>query len=340
MGSIGQSASSSLPMLDYRQQFSSQPFTNNSPLPAFSPFGQPSLKVVCGLESQGQTSPSAGRKRSRDEAAVNLEDDDYFQQAATPLSESEEGWEYGEGMTLIRSNGFIVDAGSQTGTWVEEKAQQSLPAIPPDRQGRPILRNHKSQRLDLSATPAIDEERFSNGYAPTSSPTRQSPTRQDPTVDDFTRHLGIGWSRISSDEHMQAAARGWARYIENHFQITEPRILLQSRGLSSYLVEAREGWFLFGEDLKQGRLVATSLERTFEHLRISPPVFDGKEVLVAVAETPKAETPHEVMMDAPHIYAGYLNRRKEYLNSTGTTISGVLGQISNGQVPADDMDVS
>lgn len=341
MGSIGQSAPSSLPVLDFQQQFSSQPFAKDTALRAFAPFGQQSLKIPCGLESQCQIPSAAGRKRSHNEAAANLEDDSYFPQPSTPLAESTEGrWENDERTTLISPSAFIADAGIQTGTWAEEKTEQSLPSASPDRLGRQMLRSRKSQRLDLSATPAIGEQKFSNGRMPSSSPARQSPTRRDPTVDDFTMHLGIGWSRVSSDEDVQAAVRGWTKYLGNHFQITDPKILLQSRGLSSYLVEAREGWFLFGEDLKQGRLVATSLERTFEHLRTSPPVFDGEDVLVAVVETVKAEVLHEAMVDTPHVYAGSMNRRKEYLNSTGATVNGVDGQISNGQAPTDEMDMS
>lgn len=342
MGSIGQSAPSSLPRLDFQQQFSSQPFVEDKALQAFASFGQQSsLKISCGLESQRQITSAAGRKRSHNEAAANLEDDAYFPQAATPLAESTEGrWENDDRTTLIGSSGFIASPGIQTDTWAEEKAEPSLPSASPDRLGRQMLRSRKSQRLDLSATPAMAEQRFSNRGTPSSSPARQSPTRRDPTVDDFTMHLGIGWSRVSSDEDVQAAARGWTKYLGNHFQITDPKILLQSRGLSSYLVEAREGWFLFGEDLKQGRLVATSLERTFEHLRTSPPVFDGEDVLLAVAETVKAEVPHDAMVDAPHVYAGSMNRRKEYLNGTGIAINGVDGQVSNGQAPADEMDMS
>lgn len=334
-----------MPMLDFQQQFSHQSRGNNGDLPALTPFGQPSFNA-CGVQSRLLTPASVGVKRSRDDAAENLEDDDYFHQAATPPAQKEEDWTYGEGMTLVRPNGFIIDPASQTGTWAEEKAEQSRPATPPAA-SRPVMRNHKSQRLDLSATPAIGDDRLSN-YAPSSSPIRQSPTRNDPAVDDYTIHLGIGWSKISADEDMQAAARGWAKYIENHFNVTSPKILLQSRGLSSYLVEAREGWFLFGDDLKQGRLVATTLTRTFEHLRTSPPSFDGEEVLVAVAETPKVELAEEDLMDAPHVYSGSLYRRKEFLN--GTEATGAVGAADahnphnlnlNGQAPVDtEMDMS
>jgi hypothetical protein len=48
-----------------------------------------------------------------------------------------------------------------------------------------------------------------------------------------TVHLDIGWSRISDNEHIQATARGWARYIENHFLVTNPKIRLESLGLKS-----------------------------------------------------------------------------------------------------------
>ena len=232
----------------------------------------------------------AGRKRSRDEAAIE-DENDYFQPASEPEPENEDEWVYGEGMTLIRPNGRFIEASSQTGTWAEEKAEaekaKSRPQTPDDR---PILRSHKSQRLGLTATPAISEGTvlFAKGASNSipSSPPKSATV--EPTVDDFTIHLGIGWSRISEDEHIQAAARGWAKFIENHFPVSNVNIRLQSKGLASYLVEASEGYFLFGEDLKQGRLVSTSLEKTFRNLQSRPPVFDGMETMDAAA-TPKPE---------------------------------------------------
>jgi hypothetical protein len=251
-------------------------------------------------------SSAAGRKRSRDEAADNLEDDSYFPPVAVPIQESEDDWEYGEGMTLIKPNGFIIDASSQTGTWAEEKAEQRQPESPasqrpPVVQDRPNLRNHKSQRLDLTATPVIIEEmNTGDGNVVAASPPKSTGMGLDePTIDAFTIHLGIGWSKISNDEHIQAAARGWARFIENHYPVNSVQMRLQSKGLASYLVESDEGWFLFGEDLKHGRLVSMSLEKTFENLRTSPPTFDGLQVLVATAETPKndLDTKQGITMD-------------------------------------------
>jgi len=235
-------------------------------------------------------SSAAGRKRSRDDAASNLEDD-YFpvqQSTSAPAPpENEDEWEYGEGMTLIKpsGSGYIISAGSQTGTWAEEKADEEIPA-PVATQEKPILRSAKSQRLDFTSTPVIAEEIMSNGTLIT--PLSASPTNGyiEPAVDDFTRHLGIGWSLISADDDIQAAARGWTKFINNHFPVTDAKIRLQSKGLASYLVEANEGYFLFGEDLKQGRLVSTILERTWVNLRGPVPIFDGEGVMEA-GETPK-----------------------------------------------------
>lgn len=263
-----------------------------------SPFGQASSNAASFSLSQTPLS-AAGRKRSRDEAADNLQED----YSSPPVRESEEDWEYGEGMTLIKPNGFIIDASSQTGTWAEEKAEisQSQAQTPPAIQDRPMLRSHKSQRLDLTATPVINEEiSLSNGTVIASSPPKMvSNGMEEPTIDAFTIYLGIGWSRISDGDDIQAAARGWAKFIENHYPVSDVCIRLQSKGLASYLVEAREGWYLFGEDLKEGRLVSTSLERTFENLKTTPPVFDGEEILHPVAETPRAEieVKHEVVMN-------------------------------------------
>ena len=270
---------------------SNQP-TFNSPFNTnFNP--SPSASSWSNLNTLSTSAPpsAAGRKRSRDEAAINLEDEYFPVQQPTPTQpENEDEWEYGEGMTLIKphGSGYIISAGSQTGTWAEEKAEeekaQATIAPVPER---PIIRSAKSQRLDFASTPVIAEEVMSNGTLVT--PVAASPTNGhvEPPVDDFTRHLGIGWSLISADEDIQAAARGWTRYIDNHYPVTNAKIRLQSKGLASYLVEANEGYFLFGEDLKQGRLVSATLERTWVNLQGPVPIFESEGVMQA-DESPKA----------------------------------------------------
>ncbi len=217
-----------------------------------------------------------GRKRSRDEAAVNLDPPEKAPPAVEPVHEDEDEWEYGPGMILIKkSTGYVQDAGSQSGTWLEEKAaeeearkkEEALLAQQRQAQERPSLRSHKSSRLDVTATSLSPQEVQANrsspgrdlGDSPTSIPSMGPDTMAQPVVDDFTLHLGMGWIHLSNDEHNQVAARGWARYIEIHFPLTEPKIRLESKGLESYLVEAHEGYFLFAENLHQGRLVRRTL---------------------------------------------------------------------------------
>ncbi|RFU34645.1 hypothetical protein B7463_g1746, partial [Scytalidium lignicola] len=303
--------------------FSGQGFSSHSPILALQPqhpshqgldmdanrsiFNSPFINTLnhSPTNSWSNLSPvaphsTAGRKRSRDEASLN--DEEYFLAKPTEITpaESEDEWEYGEGMVLIKkgkNKGYHIDASSQTGTWAEEKAEKEKQvkllaaalAMPPSPE-RPILRSHKSQRLNLSATPSTGEEiSFGSGSlgTPLSSVAKSMAASVEPTVDDFTRHLGIGWSSISNDEHIQAAARGWTKFIENHYPVTNAKIRLQSRGLASYLVEADQGYFLFGEDLKQGRLVSQNLERVWANLQGPSPMFDGEGIIHA-SETPKA----------------------------------------------------
>ncbi|KAI5862255.1 hypothetical protein GGS23DRAFT_114894 [Durotheca rogersii] len=267
----------------------------SSPLSRSKAFGAASLWPQASM-----TAPStAGRKRSRDEAAINLDVEEAKLATIEPVKEPEDGWVYGEGMMLIKSpSSYVAEAGSQSGTWVEEKAaakeiRRNEEARAINQQHRPSLRSHKSQRLDLNAAVVSGHESKANRRSPVremnpvsgASPSTTD-TSSQPVIDNFTLHLGIGWRRISEDEHIQAAARGWARYIENHFPVTNVRVQLESKGLQSYLIEASEGFFLFSENLRQGQLVSRDLTRAFANLKTSPPVFDGVEVMTA-AESPK-----------------------------------------------------
>jgi len=250
-----------------------------------------------------------GRKRSRDEAAVNLDPPEKAPPAVEPVKEDEDEWEYGPGMILIKkSTGYVHDASNQSGTWLDEKAaeeearktDEALLAQQRQAQERPSLRSHKSSRLDATANlppQEVQANRASPGRdladSPTAIPSMIPDTMAQPIVDDFTLHLGIGWNRLSDDEDIQAAARGWARYIENHYPLTDAKIQLESKGLESYLVEAQEGFYLFADNLRQGRLVSKDAQRAFENLKNSPPTFDGVDTLDA------AESPKPVEADPP-----------------------------------------
>lgn len=293
-------------MASFDRAYSSSPVLTMPPQPAHQvPFDRPVFShqstsfsdSASWSQTPRQNFAFAGRKRSRDEAAINLDAPE--KAVEPPIKEAEDEWVYGEGMTLIKPNsGYVVDASSQSGTWVEEqaaaeearKAEAALLVQDQLSQDRPSLRSNKSQRLEMS-TPALPGQQ---GQYNRCSPTRDianpmtasSDSIAQPVVDDFTLHLGIGWSRIGEDEHIQAAARGWARYVENHYPVTDAKIRLESRGLQSYLVEANEGYFLFAENLRHGQLVSKDADRALQNLKSSPPLFDGLEIMEA-AGTPK-----------------------------------------------------
>ncbi|EPE03740.1 hypothetical protein F503_06446 [Ophiostoma piceae UAMH 11346] len=291
------------PVLTMASQSAHQlPFDKPFAMQQSSPFGNPSAWSSRSYAQSPITAPPRGRKRSRDEAAVNLDNPEKVPPPVELTQNAEEEWEYGPGMVLIKKKGpgYVGDAGSQSGTWVDEKAaaldairtEQALKEQQRQAQDRPSLRSHKSSRLDLSAQVKAQAASSSptsrtspnRDLSPLSQPTESGSGPGQPIIDDFTLHLGIGWNRLS--EHIQEAARGWARYIENHYPVTEPKILLESKGLESYLVEAREGYFLFAENLRQGRLVSSDPQRALSNLKTSPPVFDD-EVTITASTTPR-----------------------------------------------------
>ena len=145
---------------------------------------------------------------------------------------------------------------------------------------------------DLPTPPRLKYQRRESSNVkdtlPSHSPQATTPS---PIIDDFTHQLGVGWTRIgSTDAETQKATRGWAKYIENHYQLQDVTILLTSKALDgASLVCARNGahksYFLFTEDLGQGRLVAYNWEVCLGRLASSPIVFETEETLQA-AETP------------------------------------------------------
>ncbi|KAK6379364.1 hypothetical protein LTS17_006282 [Exophiala oligosperma] len=228
------------------------------------------------------TNPS--RKRSRDDTAADHEaDGSYFAsvEQPEPIPEEEEPI-YGEGMVLLNpKTGVSISAESQTGTWYEEKVDRKQleeevaaanfrPKMPTSRKS--VRLSQTSLRLPADASVA-------------SAPASPPKTAVDrPQFDEATLALGIGWTTIASeDEAIQAAARGWAKYLENHYAryIHGAQILLKSSGLNAYLVGCQEGFFLFSEDLLEGKLVGRSWETCLQNLRSQPIVFEGEEVLRA-----------------------------------------------------------
>jgi hypothetical protein len=203
-------------------------------------------------------------------------------------------------MTIIKKSGYTADASSQSGTWLEEKAvlaeatrrQQEAAYVEP--------RSVKSQRMDRAMEHStLASVAVTTPLAQADAKISPSQGADGPVIDDFTLHLGIGWRRISADEHIQAAARGWARYIENHYPLTNVNICLESKGLQSYLVEASEGFFLFAENLRQGRLLAFNVQTAMQNLQSNPPIFEGADTMLA-SESPR---PTETVFFTPAVDA-------------------------------------
>lgn len=108
----------------------------------------------------------------------------------------------------------------------------------------------------------------------------------EPVIDHFSHLLGVGWNRIGSDPDTQAATRGWARYIENHYHLSDVDILLTSKAFEgACLVCARngahKGYFLFSEDLGRARLVAFNWDVCVGRLQSSSRTFETEEMLMA-----------------------------------------------------------
>lgn len=225
------------------------------------------------------THPS--RKRSRDfsEYNSNNEGSHYtFESVNTPASIPEESI-YGEDLARLHSSTSLsVSADSQSGAWGEEKAGLPVSQTLSASDAQEIAPTRKVIRLD-PATPAIEMDDPANNLAPDSPP---KSSKLETPIDDFTYALGIGWTRVSSDDpDMEAAARGWARYLENHYSshVQDAQILLRSKGLNAYLVASRQGFYLFSENLTEGRLVGRHWDVTLSNLRTHPIAFEGGEVL-------------------------------------------------------------
>ncbi|UKZ78085.1 hypothetical protein TrVFT333_005819 [Trichoderma virens FT-333] len=216
-----------------------------------------------------QPSHVIGKKRSHEEAAYNLEPD-------VSSCTSQNGWTNGEGILLVRPCAVsILEADSPSGIELDDViTEQKGNGLPNGRQ----LRNHKSQRL-LNGSDHASSSKTTSTMASTTANIPESSIDDDVVIDQFTLHLGIGWKQIKDGDQIQAAARGWARFIENNFPLTNVNVLLESKGLQSYLVESAEGFYLFTENLRQGQLVSRHAAGAIQNLQTNPPTFDTKDIL-------------------------------------------------------------
>ena len=260
-----------------------------------------------GLSTTNAYIPKPSRKRSRDDAEFEEAMIAPIEPSApAPALEPEEEPIYGEGMVLLNPRtGMGVSAESQTGTWYEEKVEDSIVAAPPvsskSNAGLSDIHGRKSKRLDPSA-PGLDDIALSSMHQRLQNTTEDdnhriltgnNSTPNEPLVDDATCLLGISWQRVGGDDDdMAPAVRGWEKYINNQYSayLQDCQITMKSRALNAYLVAARPvtfagtantAYYLFSEDLDQGRLVGSTWETCVKNLQSSPVLFEGPEVLRA-----------------------------------------------------------
>ena len=200
----------------------------------------------------------AGRKRSRGDIFAP-EDESAENANATLQSSSPYRGEpvYGPGMTLIYPNDplshYAPEAGTQSGTWLEEKQEQAAAA----EVLRPIMPTRKSQRLDPAVTASITGDPLAR-----KSP---SPTRapgSDTAIDEASRLLGISWSRMDATENTKIAQGAYTRWIDKHYpQLSNVEVWFENSAIPAYLGKATnlangfEEYYLWSHNLAEGILV-------------------------------------------------------------------------------------
>lgn len=203
---------------------------------------------------------TAGRKRSI--ADIDDQDDHLSHESSKPKSEPV----YGPGMTLTypAEPSFHISAESQTGTWAEDKhdKEESVKTSA----ARPIAVSRKSQRLNTTTTPS------GLSTSPESATVTPSTTIVDEhgnTMDALITALGIGWKPIQPEQ-----ARAYARYIENHYDLKQTEVMLESEGRSAYLVRATytgvQQFLLFDESLAWCQPAGSTLAEVVQNIVYRP----------------------------------------------------------------------
>ena len=266
------------------------------------------------------TNPS--RKRNRDESADETSETLYLAEVEEPNKLLVPEINKSTGAPPLHAVKMLpVDAQvsypltgeSQTGIWLDEDSEAGLRARTEGQAtvglGLSCAENgiepsepcRKAQRRDFSSHDSISGDRKDSNGSP-------KPVLEDPAIDQFTHFLGVGWSRVSDDKDVQAAARGCAKYIENHYPLSMAKILLKSKSLDASLAETGEGYYLFQEDLSEGQLVGLDWVTCLRNLQRSPIAFEGTATLKAVrtpviipSKTGQGAWVNESSMDTDHV---------------------------------------
>lgn len=219
----------------------------------------------------------AGRKRSRADVFSAEEDEDERLDdgsVATPTSEELRKPRgkpvYGEGMTVIypEDPGYAMAAASQSGTWVEEKAERQPFDLA--HMKRPSVTSRKSLRMDTNASGPDD-------LAQLVLPPSIREVCSEPLIDEATRVLGISWTRMDSNEALQISQKAYSKWIQNHYPaLKEVSIWFENSAIPGYLVTAtnayngQKEWYIFSHDLTEARLVTNEPSGLVPRLQMLP----------------------------------------------------------------------
>ena len=83
------------------------------------------------------------------------------------------------------------------------------------------------------------------------------------------------------DPIAESSLRGHQKYIQNHYPLCDIKIVAHNKQHCICLVESAQGWYLFDEDLRSGRLLAREKEKALKNAIHNPAVFEDQEALKA-----------------------------------------------------------
>ncbi len=184
-----------------------------------------------------------------------------------------------EEITRINAlTGSASTAETEFRTWFEDQLAMKLQT---DDEGKAIAMTGSEGELPRRKVARWDT---SSNVDPTiaANPTESARASvAGPIIDQYTHLLGIGWTYVGGNSNLAAMARGFGRYIDNHYPLRDTEVLAKSKSLDSYLTRTSQGYFLFKEDLSSGQLVANTWEDTLANLQCSPIRFSQAQIFAA-----------------------------------------------------------
>lgn len=189
--------------------------------------------------------------------------------------------------------GRRYSAQRQSGTWFSDTLNEKLKSSSEETPNREGDEGQASKRSCIGGDGSSDVSDFAYSTPPTGTQTPGLPTSE---VDEYSCLLGVGWKKPSTHPDALAAIRGFCKYIDKHYPLRDVEIMLQHKSREQYLVKASEGYFLFSEDLAQGRLISREYWTALARLQDAIPQFDGPEPVCA-SSSPIADPADDHLTD-------------------------------------------